>query len=117
MKKRQWIELFTFSIVNLMTTNLRACFDNLDANKTTGLDGVKKHEYHQNLEANLQDLPNRFKREGFSSRSQKEYLFSQAIVKNRVTILSLLQDISVKTVLIETSVKCKKRDFSTLSVG
>ncbi len=45
--------------------NLRACFDSLDANKATGLDGVTKREYGQNLEANLQNLSNRLKRMGF----------------------------------------------------
>src|SRR5918999_247071 len=36
--------------------NLRACFESLDGKKATGVDGVTKAMYGQNLEANLQDL-------------------------------------------------------------
>jgi RNA-directed DNA polymerase len=39
--------------------NLRACFESLDAKKATGVDGVTKAMYGQDLEANLQDLHQR----------------------------------------------------------
>jgi len=42
--------------------NLRACYDSLEANKATGVDGVTKKEYGKNLEENLRDLSDRLKR-------------------------------------------------------
>ena len=41
--------------------NLRACYDALEPNKATGVDGVTKPEYGENLVQNLQDLSMRLK--------------------------------------------------------
>lgn len=45
--------------------NLRACYETLDANKATGMDGVTKEEYGKQLEENIQDLSERLKRNGY----------------------------------------------------
>ena len=45
--------------------NLRACYDALDARKATGVDGVMKTEYGENLEENLRDLSERLNRMGY----------------------------------------------------
>ncbi len=45
--------------------NLRACYDALEANKATGVDGVTKKEYGENLEENLRDLSDRLRRMGY----------------------------------------------------
>jgi len=45
--------------------NLRACYDTLEANKATGVDGVTKEEYGKNLEENLRDLSGRLRRMGY----------------------------------------------------
>jgi len=42
--------------------NLRACYDKLEADKATGVDGVTKEEYGKNLEENLRDLSGRLRR-------------------------------------------------------
>jgi RNA-directed DNA polymerase len=39
--------------------NLRACYDRLEADKATGVDGVTKAEYGKNLGENLRDLSER----------------------------------------------------------
>jgi hypothetical protein len=44
--------------------NLRACYDTLEAEKATGVDGVTKEEYGKNLEENLRDLSDRLKQIG-----------------------------------------------------
>jgi group II intron reverse transcriptase/maturase len=73
--------------------NLRACFDSLDANKATGLDGVTKHEYGQNLEANLQDLSNRLKRMGFRpGAKRRSYVPKPGTTKGRPLGISNLED-------------------------
>ena len=45
--------------------NLRACYDTLEADKATGVDGVTKEEYGRDLEENLRDLSGRLKRMGY----------------------------------------------------
>lgn len=45
--------------------NLRACYEALDADKATGVDGVTKQEYGENLEENLRDLSGRLRRMGY----------------------------------------------------
>lgn len=73
--------------------NLRACFDSLDANKATGLDGVTKQEYGQNLEANLQDLSNRLKRMGFRpGAKRRSYVPKPGTTKGRPLGISNLED-------------------------
>jgi len=42
--------------------NLRACYDSLEADKATGVDGVSKQQYGRDLEDNLRDLSERLGR-------------------------------------------------------
>jgi group II intron reverse transcriptase/maturase len=51
--------------------NLRACYDALDANKATGVDGVTKEEYGKNLEENLRGLSGRLKRMGYRPQPKR----------------------------------------------
>ena len=50
---------YTSLMHHFTVDNLRACFESLDAKKATGVDGVTKAMYGQDLEANLQDLHRR----------------------------------------------------------
>ena len=45
--------------------NLRACYDSLPADKASGVDGVTKAEYGEDLEEHLRDLSARLKRMGY----------------------------------------------------
>ena len=73
--------------------NLRACFDSLDAHKATGVDGVTKQEYGQNLETNLQDLSNRLKRMGFRpGAKRRSYVPKPGTTKGRPLGISNLED-------------------------
>jgi RNA-directed DNA polymerase len=47
---------YTALMHHFTVDNLRACFVSLDAHKASGVDGVTKAMYAQNLEGNLQDL-------------------------------------------------------------
>jgi retron-type reverse transcriptase len=50
---------FTSLMHHFTVDNLRACFASLDAKKATGVDGVTKAMYGQDLEAHLQALHQR----------------------------------------------------------
>lgn len=57
MRARQESQTRYTSLMHHFTVaNLRACFESLDGKKATGVDGVTKTMYGQNLEANLQEL-------------------------------------------------------------
>lgn len=47
---------YTSLMHHFTVDNLRACFESLEDKKATGVDGVTKPMYGQNLEANLQEL-------------------------------------------------------------
>jgi RNA-directed DNA polymerase len=51
--------------------NLRACYDALDADKATGVDGVTKEEYGEDLEGNLRDLSGRLKGMGYRPKAKR----------------------------------------------
>lgn len=45
--------------------NLRECFDQLKKGKATGVDGVTQEAYESNLDANLQELVQRMRRQSY----------------------------------------------------
>jgi len=73
--------------------NLRACYDALEANKATGVDGVTKQEYGQNLEENLRDLSGRLRRMGYRPGSKRRsYIPKPGSVKGRALGISNFED-------------------------
>jgi RNA-directed DNA polymerase len=73
--------------------NLRACYDALDANKATGVDGVTKEEYGRNLEENLRDLSKRLKRMGYRpGPKRRSYIPKSGSEKGRPLGISNLED-------------------------
>ena len=73
--------------------NLRACYDALDANKATGVDGVTKGEYGKNLEENLRDLSGRLKRMGYRpGPKRRSYIPKPGSEKGRPLGISNLED-------------------------
>ena len=73
--------------------NLRACYDELDAHKATGVDGVTKEEYGENLEANLQDLSARLKRMGYRpGPKRRSYIPKPGSAKGRPLGISNFED-------------------------
>ncbi|MBL7178061.1 MAG: group II intron reverse transcriptase/maturase [Desulfobacteraceae bacterium] len=73
--------------------NLRACYDTLDANKATGVDGVTKEEYGKNLEGNLRDLSGRLKRMGYRpGPKRRSYIPKPGSEKGRPLGISNLED-------------------------
>ena len=73
--------------------NLRACYDTLGANKATGVDGVTKEEYGENLGENLRDLSARLKRMGYRpGPKRRSYIPKAGSEKGRPLGISNLED-------------------------
>jgi group II intron reverse transcriptase/maturase len=73
--------------------NLRACYDTLDADKATGVDGVTKEEYGRDLEENLRDLSSRLKRMGYRpGPKRRSYIPKPGNEKGRPLGISNLED-------------------------
>ena len=73
--------------------NLRACYDALEADKATGVDGVTKQEYGENLEENLQDLSGRLRRMGYRpGPKRRSYIPKPGNAKGRPLGISNLED-------------------------
>jgi group II intron reverse transcriptase/maturase len=82
--------------------NLRACYDTLEADKATGVDGVTKQEYGKNLEENLRDLSGRLKGMGYRPQlSRRSYIPKPGSEKGRPLGISCLED-----KIVEKAVKC-----------
>jgi group II intron reverse transcriptase/maturase len=73
--------------------NLRACYDALEANKATGVDGVTKQEYGENLEENLVDLSGRLRRMGYKpGPKRRSYVPKPGSARGRALGISNLED-------------------------
>jgi len=73
--------------------NLRACYETLEADKATGVDGVTKEEYGKNLEENLRDLSGRLKRMGYRPQpKRRSYVPKPGIEKGRPLGISCFED-------------------------
>jgi len=73
--------------------NLRACYDKLEANKATGVDGVTKEEYGKNLEENLRELSGRLERMGYRPEpKRRSYIPKAGSDKGRPLGISTLED-------------------------
>jgi group II intron reverse transcriptase/maturase len=73
--------------------NLRACYDALEAGKATGVDGVSKKEYGENLEENLGDLSARLRRMGYRpGPKRRSYIPKAGSSKGRPLGISNLED-------------------------
>ena len=73
--------------------NLRACYDNLEADKATGVDGVTKAEYGKDLEENLRDLSERLKRMGYHPEpKRRSYIPKAGSEKGRPLGISCFED-------------------------
>ena len=66
------------NLMHLNVESLRQCFDELDARKAVGADGIDKEEYRENLEENLENLITRMKRMGYRSGPVRQVLIPKA---------------------------------------
>jgi len=98
--------------------NLRACYDALGANKATGVDGVTKAEYGENLEANLQDLSARLKRMGYCpGPKRRSYIPKPGSAKGRPLGISNFEDKIVELATKRTLEPIYEAVFESSSYG
>ena len=98
--------------------NLRACYDNLEAKKATGVDGVTKEEYGRNLEENLQDLSVRLKRMGYRpAPSRRSYIPKPGSEKGRPLGISCLEEKIVESAIKRTLEPIFEAVFEDSSYG
>jgi len=84
--------------------NLRACYDDLPADKAVGVDGVTKEQYGEDLAQNLEDLSSRLKDMSYRPQPKKRsYVPKPGSAKGRPLGISCFEDklveLSVKRVL------------------
>ncbi len=98
--------------------NLRVCYDNLEAKKATGVDGVTKEEYGENLEDNLQDLSERLKRMGYHpTPSRRSYIPKPGSEKGRPLGISCFEDKIVESAIKRTLEPIFEAVFENSSYG
>lgn len=98
--------------------NLRACYGALEAGKATGVDGVTKSEYGENLEANLQDLSARLKRMGYRpGPKRRSYIPKPGSAKGRPLGISNFEDKIVEAATKQTLEPMYEAVFEESSYG
>ncbi len=98
--------------------NLRACYDTLRANKASGVDGVTKAEYGENLEENLRDLSARLKRMGYRpGPKRRSYVEKPGSKKGRPLGISNLEDKIVEEAVKRTLEPIYEAVFEDSSYG
>jgi group II intron reverse transcriptase/maturase len=98
--------------------NLRACYDTLEANKATGVDGVSKEEYGKELEGNLRDLSDRLKRMGYCPQAKRRsYIPKAGSKKGRPLGISCFEDKIVEEAVKRTLEPIYEAVFEDSSYG
>lgn len=98
--------------------NLRACYETLEADKATGVDGVSKQEYGKNLEDNLRDLSQRLRRMGYRpGPKRRSYVPKPGSAKGRPLGISNLEDKIVELATKRTLEPIYEAVFENSSYG
>jgi len=98
--------------------NLRACYDALDANKATGVDGMTKVQYGKQLEDNLQNLSARLKRMGYRpGPKRRSYIPKPGNAKGRPLGISNFEDKIVEAATKRTLEPIYEAVFADSSYG
>jgi group II intron reverse transcriptase/maturase len=98
--------------------NLRACYDSLPAKKAAGEDGVTKDEYGEKLEANLLELSERLKRNGYRpGPKRRTYIPKPGSEKGRPLGISNFEDKIVEEAVKRTLEPIYETIFEESSYG
>jgi group II intron reverse transcriptase/maturase len=119
-RARKEPELLFTSLYHHVTDmdNLRECYHQLDDDKATGVDGVTKEQYGENLEENLQDLSDRLKRMGYRPQpSRRSYIPKAGSDQKRPLGISCLEDKLVELSVKRTLEPIYEESFEDVSYG
>jgi len=98
--------------------NLRACYETLAANKATGVDGVSKREYGEQLEEKLRELSARLKRNGYRpGPKRRSYIPKPGSAKGRPLGISNFEDKIVELAVKRTLEPIFEAVFEDSSYG
>jgi group II intron reverse transcriptase/maturase len=98
--------------------NLRECYHQLEADKATGVDGVTKEQYGENLEENLQELSERLKRMGYRPQpSRRSYIPKPGSDRKRPLGISSFEDKLVELSVKRTLEPIYEEAFEDVSYG
>ena len=84
---------------HLSEHNLRQAFRELDGSRASGVDGVTKSQYQQNLEANLEALHDTIRGGGWGPRPSREVLIPKPQGGFRPLAIGCLEDKIVQTLM------------------
>jgi len=98
--------------------NLRVCYDSLEANKATGVDGVTKQQYGRDLESNLKDLSERLGRMSYRpGAKRRSYIPKAGSAKGRPLGISNFEDKIVEAAVKRTLEPIYESVFEDSSYG
>ena len=98
--------------------NLRVCYGTLGANKASGVDGVTKKQYGENLDGNLRDLWARLKRMGYRPKpKRRSYIPKAGQAKGRPLGISNFEDKLVEQAVKRTLEPIYEAVFEQSSYG
>jgi group II intron reverse transcriptase/maturase len=98
--------------------NLRACYETLEAGKATGIDGVTKERYEEDLVENLRDLSERLRRQGYRPQpKRRSYIPKVGSAKGRPLGISCLEDKIVESATKRTLEPIYEAVFEDNSYG
>jgi retron-type reverse transcriptase len=97
---------------------LRACYEGIDPDKATGVDGITKAEYGKQLESNLEDLSARLSRLGYRPRPvRRVYIPKPGSNKKRPLGILCFEDKLVGLALTRVLEQIYEADFLASSYG
>src|SRR5947209_20428868 len=119
-KARQNSPMRFTSIYHFVTDrdHLRACYEGIDPDKATGIDGITKAEYGKELESNLDDLTARLGRLGYRPQPvRRVYIPKPASNKKRPLAILCIEDKLVGMALTRVLEQIYEADFLESSYG
>jgi len=117
--RRERKERFT-SIYHYVTDldHLRASYEEIEADRAVGVDGVTKEEYGKELERNLEDLAERLSRMGYRPKPvRRVYIPKAGSAKKRPLGIPSFEDKIVQMALVRVLEQIYEADFEESSFG
>jgi group II intron reverse transcriptase/maturase len=96
---------------------LRSCWDDLNKDAASGVDGVTAEQYQENLEANLQGLAERLKKKKYRTKLVRRCYIAKDNGKDRPLGIPALEDKLVQLACAKVLTAIYEQDFLDVSYG